>query len=99
MQHELAVSAPNAYSPRGPRSTDRREFVLRQVAGFSDRFRPDFLPWLEDNFPIWQTFERLANEVWAADRRHYSSRTLWEVMRHETQLRERDGDFKLNNNR
>src|SRR6185437_6901071 len=86
------VSAP-AY-----RQVGRRQYVLRKVFEHRERFRADFPGWLERNMHLWECFEREANLVWAAGRRHYSSRTLWEVMRHETGLRDTAGDFKVNNN-
>lgn len=91
-------SQPAPYRPEIYRQIARREFVLRQVAGFADRFHSDFQEWLAANFAIWEAFEGEANEVWAEGRKHYSSRTLWEVMRHHTRHRE-PGEFKLNNNR
>lgn len=81
------------------RCVARREFVLRRVAENAPKFRADFSEWLQKNMQLWERFELEANRVWAAGRVHYSSRTLWEVMRHHTALTECDGDFKLNNNR
>ena len=86
------VSAP-AY-----RQVGRRQFVLRKVFEHRERFRADFPGWLEKNMHLWEAFERAADAVWRAGRRHYSSRTLWEVMRHETTLRSTDDQFKVNNN-
>jgi hypothetical protein len=80
------------------RQVARREFVLRRVAERAADFRADFPEWLAKNMPLWERFEREANQVWNAGRRHYSSRTLWEVMRHHTTLAELDSDFKINNN-
>jgi hypothetical protein len=93
------LDLPPPAPPENYRRAVRRQFVLRQVEGFSDRFKPDFGEWLFANMHVWEAFEREAERVWATGRRHYSSRTLWEVMRHETTLRERDGEFKLNNDR
>lgn len=60
--------------------------------------REGFAAWLALNYRLWQCFERNANAIWDRGRRHYSARTLWEVMRHETALAEVDPTFKLNNN-
>lgn len=88
------ISAP-AY-----RQVGRREYVLRKVLEQRERFRPDFYDWLKSNLHVWERFEREAARVWNAGRRHYSSRTLWEVMRHETAVRAgNDGEWKLNNDR
>lgn len=60
-------------------------------------FRPDFLVWLADNCRIWKAFETEANRIWARGRRHYSSRTIGEFLRHETALKENsDTEWKIN---
>jgi hypothetical protein len=88
------ISAP-AY-----RQVARREFILRRVAENRERFMPDFADWLRSNLHVWECFEREALRVWNAGRRHYSSRTLWEVMRHESATRAaNDGEWKLNDRR
>jgi hypothetical protein len=82
------------------RQLARREFVLRRVAESREKFKPDFGEWLKSNLHVWERFETEALRVWNAGRRRYSSRTLWEVMRHETAVRAaNDGDFKLNDHR
>lgn len=63
------------------------------------RYRPDFARWLAVNYAIWERFEREANKVYDRGRRHWSARTILEYMRHETALRENEGELKLNNNR
>lgn len=88
------ISAP-AY-----RQVARRELVLRRVLEHRERFKPDFYEWLKSNLPVWERFDFEANRVWNAGRRHYSSRTLWEVMRHESAVRASgDGEWKLNDHR
>lgn len=84
------ISAP-AY-----RQVARKEFVLRTTLEHGEHLRPDFYEWLKANYAIWERFEREANAIWRAGRKHYSQRTIWEVMRHETALREVDPTFKLN---
>jgi hypothetical protein len=91
-------AAPAPLPAEAYRLLARRELVLRRVAVNAVRFRPDFPAWLETNMALWESFEAQANAIWSRGRRHYSSRTLWEVMRHETLLREAAGDFKINNN-
>lgn len=81
------------------RHAARRQFVLRRVAENAPDFRPDFPEWLKVHLPLWEAFEREANQVWAEGHRHYGARTIWEVLRHETRHAEKSGDFKLNNNR
>lgn len=58
---------------------------------------PTFLAWLAENAHVWIAFEREANKVWNRGRRHYSARTIWEVLRHESALSDSDKLFKLNN--
>jgi len=63
-------------------------------------FRDDFIAWLNANFPIFEYFERAAQHIFNTGRNHYSARTIVEVMRHRTALREiGDGSWKLNNDR
>ena len=82
------------------RQVGRRQFVLRRALEEADKFRPDFYEWLKANLHVWERFEQEALRVWNAGRTHYSSRTLWEVMRHETVVRAaNDGEWKLNNDR
>jgi len=61
-------------------------------------FRPGFPTWISVNLHVWFAFEREANRIWRRGRRHYSARTILEVLRHESALAEIYGDFKLNNN-
>lgn len=60
-------------------------------------FRKGFLSWLADNLHVWSAFRREADKVWSRGRRHYSARTIGEVLRHESFLAERCGEWKLNN--
>ena len=52
------------------------------------QYRPDFADWLSANPHIWSAFCAKANQVWARGRRHYSARTIVEVLRHESALAE-----------
>jgi hypothetical protein len=63
----------------------------------SDKFRPDFLPWLLENQIIYAEFERLACDM-ARVRRHYGARSIVEKMRYDMMIRERGGEFKINGN-
>jgi hypothetical protein len=82
------------------RQVGRREYVLRRVCESREAFRPDFYEWLKSNMHVWEAFEREALRVWATGRKHYSSRTLWEVMRHESATKaSNDGEWKINNDR
>lgn len=61
-------------------------------------FRNDFPGWLASNQPIYAEFERQARLI-ASRRNHYSARTIAEVIRHNSQLSEVGGEWKINNNR
>ena len=61
-------------------------------------FRNDFAGWLAANQPIYAEFERQALMI-ASRRDHYSARTIAEVIRHNSQLAEDGGAWKINNNR
>lgn len=62
------------------------------------RYREDFSEWLLDNQHIWRAFVREADKVWNRGRRHYSARTIIEVLRHESTLSEASGEYKINGN-
>lgn len=61
-----------------------------------EKFRADFFDWFAKNHEIFTRFEIEANKLRAAGRSHYGHRTIWEFLRHETALRDSDGDFKMN---
>lgn len=73
-----------------------REYTMLIARSREDRFRPGFVAWLGDNFPMWDWFRREADAVRARGRKHYAARTIAEYMRHYTLLHQREGDFKLN---
>lgn len=81
----------------GPRPKDA---ILTVALGQAWKYRDDFVEWLAANFHVWVRFEEEANKLWDRGRRHYSARTIGEVLRHESALEARlDGEWKLNNNR
>lgn len=82
------------------RSMARKNAKPNQLPLAFDRskYRPDFADWLSENAHIWSAFCREANKVWSRGRRHYSSRTIIEYLRHETALADAGGKFKVNNN-
>ena len=71
--------------------------LLALVRQDRENFLPGFAAWLADNLHVWRAFEREADRVWCRGRRHYSARTIGEVLRHESALKEVDGPWKLNN--
>ena len=97
MTEQLAIDFVSAPALR---QVGRREFVLRIALENAERFKPDFYEWLKLNLHVWERFEREANAIWNAGRRHYSARTIGEVLRHESALKaEADGEWKLNDHR
>ena len=64
-----------------------------------DKYPEGFFHWLQFNEHIWLQFERHGLTM-AAKRERYSARTIIEVMRWNSDLREQQGKplFKLSNN-
>lgn len=73
---------------------------LAMVNANLDLFPSSFLAYLPDNLHVYEAFEREALGVIAAGYTHYSARTIAEVLRHTSALRERNTDsgWKLNGN-
>lgn len=72
--------------------------IIGLAAEQASTFRKGFPDWLLANRALWERFEREALKVWHRGRRHYSARTIIEVLRHETAMADTDPDFKINNN-
>lgn len=63
----------------------------------ADLFTRDFLAYLPENLHVFEAFEREALKVAARGFKHYSARTIVEVLRHHSALAETgDGPWKLN---
>ena len=77
---------------------DPMRTALVFVRAKPDLFRKDFEEYLERNWHVWEAFEQEANKVWARGRTHYSHRTIFEHLRHETAMREQENQhgWKLN---
>ena len=54
--------------------------------------------WFRLNWHVVQAFEAVTLGLINKGRKHYSSRTILEVLRHESLLRGAEDNFKLNNN-
>ena len=63
----------------------------------ADRFTPAFLAYLPQNLHVYAAFEREALHVVSRGFKHYSARTIIEVLRHHSALEEAAGAWKLNN--
>lgn len=60
------------------------------------QFTPDFLAYLPENVHVYEAFEREALRIARRGHQHYSARTIVEVLRHHSALREQGSAWKLN---
>lgn len=83
-----AQAALPLFGPPQPWQTEiyRRRMVF--MLADAPKYRRDLVEWLAENYAVWQAFEREADAIWNAGRRHYSARTIGEVLRHQSALRE-----------
>jgi hypothetical protein len=73
---------------------NQQEFIAKNQMDYPE----GFFQWLQTNRDIWKEFEAMALKM-AKRRTRYSARTIVEVMRWNTDLREKpDVTFKLSNN-
>lgn len=88
------------YQEPQPWITDiyKKRLAMMLVCGNAGLFRFDAIDWLNANWHVYERFEEEADRIWGRGRTHYSHRTIWEYLRHETLLKEADNelDFKLN---
>ena len=56
------------------------------------------IEWRTANYPLWLSFYTEAERVRSTGRKHYSARTIAEVLRHNAAVRGDDPHFKINNN-
>jgi len=57
-----------------------------------------FEEWIANNKHIYFAFEEKAKQIWNAGYKHFGQRCIWESIRYETSLREKNSEYKLNNN-
>ncbi len=62
-----------------------------------DLFPDGFWHWLRKNAPVYSAFERMALEMAMSGRKHYGAKSIVEVLRYETDVRDSEVTFKLNN--
>lgn len=74
------------------------ESLLDLIYENPTEFHRDFDDWLRDNQGIFYQVARKARRMRATGRGHYGIATIWETIRWETDLKEADTTFKLNNN-
>lgn len=76
-----------------------KPFPMNIVEANRHLFRDEFVEWLGQNLHIFAAFVKQAKYVKDVMRRdHYSSRTIGEWLRHNSNLREKGDGFKINNN-
>ena len=71
--------------------------VINMVETHKHVFTDEFINWIQVNEHMYELFEVLADQIWNAGRRHYSSRTIGEKMRFDHSLHSVDDTFKLRN--
>lgn len=70
---------------------------IRTAREHADRFTAEFLEYLPDNLHVYRAFERESMRVATRGFKHYSARTIIEVLRHHSALEESGcGVWKLN---
>lgn len=70
--------------------------ALQLARQHAEHFTPEFLAYLPENLHVYDAFEREALRVVARGFKHYSARTIIEVLRHNSALAEHCGPWKLN---
>lgn len=63
-----------------------------------EQFSDDFLTWIQDNVHVFHAFAEQVFLVRNKGFKHYSSKTIIEVLRHHSALSEAGVQYKLNNN-
>ena len=71
-------------------------YTLDIVQHNIERFTGEFLAYLTDNLHVYRAFEREALKIVQHGHKHYSARTIIEVLRHQSALKETVGPWKLN---
>lgn len=74
-----------------------RGWVAAMVGACPQAYRMDFREWLVANWPIWLAFCERADALREMRREHYSADAILHVIRYETDLREREPTYKVNN--
>jgi hypothetical protein len=69
---------------------------LHMAHAHANQFTPDFLDYLPENLHVYMAFEKEAIKVANRGFKHYSARTIVEVLRHHSALQESGSAWKLN---
>lgn len=72
--------------------------VMTAISAHPGAFRLDMAEWFShpQNWLVWGAFAHEANRAWDRGWRHYSARTIGEVIRHHTNLEDSCREFKVN---
>ena len=63
---------------------------------FTDEYPNGFWRWLDKNYQIYKTFERMAMEMARTGRTRYSARTIVERLRWDTDIQDTEKTLKIN---
>ena len=70
--------------------------ILELATEHEELFSKEFLKWLPDNLHVWEAFCEQAFKVRNRGFKHYSARTIVQVMRHHSAITEVGGMWKIN---
>lgn len=70
--------------------------ALQLAEANASDFTPEFMLYLPENLHVYSAFEREALRVAGRGFKHYSARTIIEVLRHHSNLQQVGGPWKLN---
>ena len=76
--------------------TSRKHTALCFVDAKPQLFRNDFRAWVDENWHVYEEFERRAVRL-GQGHRHIGAKSIWESIRFASAVRELSGEFKLNN--
>lgn len=85
-----------ASGERGPATQPDTALALFTARRHAECFTAEFLACLPANLHVYAAFEREALRVLRKGFKHYSARTIIEVLRHNSALADGDAAFKIN---
>lgn len=78
------------------KTTDTRQSAKQPDLFLRHKYPPGFFAWLDQNEHIYQVFERMALTMFNSGRKRYSARTIIEVIRWNTDLKDNSVTWKIN---
>ena len=73
-----------------------KKAIVQLVELHKTVFRKKFHIYIQEQFQVFVEFCKLADKLWERGRRHYSSRTIGEKIRFDSDVSEVGSTFKLN---